>query len=159
MTEVAPLLSESWGEGTESGETRGWRTLTSHSRAEETACSAAPTENDPEEEETALLMRFWYHRPAGRRRNRNKIHQQRILHPALLRGKERSRGPLLKSSSSVLRVARLRNASSLWSSSWGSEAAEQAGEPSCDRHPASWGWTAAQEEERRRPHEGALGDE
>ncbi len=99
--EYRPVLSRllaKWVVG--ESEEAGCRTLSSHGP------------ENPEEKEIALSLRKW--------RNRNKM-KQKILLPALHRGKERrcSRRLLRKSKLQHLRVARVRAASSTSWTTWG----------------------------------------
>ncbi len=87
-------------------EEAGRRTLSSHGP------------ENPEEKEIALTLKRWV--PLDQRRNRNKT-KQKILLPALHRGKERrcSRRLLRKSKLQHLRVARVRAALSTFWTTWG----------------------------------------
>ncbi len=111
---------------------------------------------DPEEKETALLLKFWV--PTWRNRTKRK---QKILHPALLRGKEWCSHHLLKSRIQRLRVARLRDAACPGASrAW--QGRRRAAPVSCGQlHAAAVVQAAvvAELERRWRQQEGALGDE
>ncbi len=113
---------------------------------------------DPEEKETALLLKFWV--PGGQWRNRTK-RKQKILHLALLRGKEWCGHYLLKSRIQRLRVARLRDATCPGASrAW--QGRRRAAPVSCGQlHAAAVVQAAvvAELERRWRQQEGALGDE
>ncbi len=88
---------------------------------------------DPETEETALKLSFGYRWLLGQRRNKNKI-----LHPALLRGRERCSHHLPMSSLLPLWVARLRaSCTCACRQVW--RGPGRAGRPACDRlHDAAW---------------------
>ncbi len=91
---------------------------------------------DPETEETALLVKFWVPLASGPTAEQ----KQKIIHPALLRGRERCGHHLPMSSLLPLWVARLR-ASCTCRQVW--RGPGRAGRPACDRlHDAAW-WKAA----------------
>ncbi len=109
------------------------------------------------------LLFYWsfgYHWPGGQWRNRTK-RKQKILHPALLRGKEWCSHHLLKSRIQRLRVARLRDAACPGASrAW--QGRRRAAPVSCGQlHAAAVVQAAvvAELERRWRQQEGALGDE
>ncbi len=105
-----------------------------------------------------LYWSFGYRWLLGQRRNKNKT-KQRILHPALLRGREWCGHHLPTSSSLHLWVARLRASCTcacrrVW------RGPGRAGRPVCDRlHDAARWKAAAAAWERGRPQGGAHGDE
>ncbi len=107
------------------------------------------------------LLFYWsfgYRWLLGQRRNKNKM-KQRILHPALLRGREWCGHHLPTSSSLHLWVTRLRASCTcacrrVW------RGPGRAGRPVCDRlHDAARWKAAAAAWERGRPQGGAHGDE
>ncbi len=107
------------------------------------------------------LLFYWcfgYRWLLGQRRNRNKT-KQKILHPALLRGREWRSHHLPLSSLLHLRVARLRaSCTCAYRQVW--RGPGRAGRPVCDRlHDAAWWKAAAAARERGRPQRGAHGDE
>ncbi len=110
----------------------------------------------PGEKGKLLLWSFGYHWPGGQWRNRTKI-----LHPALLRGKEWCYRHLLKSRIPRLRVARPRDdAYPGTSQAW--QGRRRAAPLSCGQlHAAAIVKAAvvAELERRWRPQEGAFGDE
>ncbi len=91
-------------------------------------------------------MKFWVPLASGPTAEQNKI-----LHPALLRGRERCSHHLPMSSLLPLWVARLR-ASWTWACRQVWRGHGRAGRPACDRlHNAAWWKAAAAAWERRRP--------
>ncbi len=94
---------------------------------------------DPVTEETALfLLKFWVPLASGPTAEQ----KQKILHPALLRGRERCGHHLPMSSLLPLWVARLRaSCTRACCQVW--QGPGRAGRPACDRlHDAAW-WKAA----------------
>ncbi len=134
-----------WAEGC------SWATTCCLAREEEGSdpvmhSSQLSPSRDPETEETALKWSFGYRWLLGQWRNKNKI-----VHPALLRGRERCSHHLPISSLLPLWVARLRASCTcacrhVW------RGPGRAGRPACDRlHDAAWWKAAAAAWERRRP--------
>ncbi len=108
--------------------------------------------------ETALLLKIWVPLAVGPAAEQ-KEREQRIYHPALLRGKERCSHHLLKSSPNHLRVARPRASCSwLCRPSW--RGPGRAGDPAYDwLHGAAWVEAVAAARERGQSQRVALGDE